>query len=88
MAYEVKTPILLETINVARAVIQGAQDGTIIAADRRDMLGGARVIQSAVRDDIRARLADPRVRAQEAKLIEAENTTKAVAPPQGQQPAA
>ncbi len=71
MAYEVKTPLLLESIEAARAVIKGAQDGSIAAADRRDILGGARTLQSAVSHDIRARLADPRIRAQEAKMIEA-----------------
>jgi len=72
MTYEVKTPLLLESIEAARMVIRGAQDGSIASTDRRDILGGARALQSAVAHDIRARLADPRIRAQEAKLIEAE----------------
>jgi hypothetical protein len=71
MSYEVKTPLLLESIEAARVVIRGAQDGSMASADRKDVLGGARTLQSAVAHDIRARLADPRIRAQEAKLIEA-----------------
>jgi hypothetical protein len=72
MSYEVKTPLLLESIEAARAVIRGAQDGSMASSDRKDILGGARTLQSAVAHDIRARLADPRIRAQEAKLIEAD----------------
>jgi hypothetical protein len=71
MAYEVRTPLLLESIEAARTVIGATKDGSMAPAERRDLLSGARVLQSAVAHDIRARLADPRIRAQEAKLIEA-----------------
>jgi hypothetical protein len=70
LAYEVKTPLLLESIEAARSVISAAKDGSMAMAERRDILSGARALQSAVAHDIRARLADPRIRAQEAKLIE------------------
>jgi hypothetical protein len=71
MAYEVKTPLLLESIAAARQVISACSDGSIAPSERRDMLAGARALQNAVAHDIRARLMEPRIRAQEAKLIEA-----------------
>jgi len=72
MAYEVRTPLLLESIAAARFVIDAAKTGSMAPAERRDILSGGRLLQTAVAHDIRARVADPRIRAQEAKLIEAE----------------
>ena len=70
MTYEVKTPLLLESVDAARAVITGVQTGAMEAATATRVLSGARVLQSAVSTDIRARLAGPRIAAQEAKLIQ------------------
>jgi hypothetical protein len=72
MTYEVKTPLILESVTAARAAISGIQDGSMEPRFASVVLAGARVLQGAVREDIRARLADPRIRAQEAKLIEGE----------------
>ncbi len=72
MTYEVKTPLLIESVEVARAVIRGVQDGSMEMATATRVLSGARILQTAVSSDIRARLADPRIRAQEAKLLEAQ----------------
>ena len=70
MTYEVKTPLLMESVEAARAVISGVQTGAMEAGIATRVLSGARVLQSAVSTDIKARLAAPRIAAQEAKLVE------------------
>lgn len=72
MNYEVRTPILQESVEAARSVIIGVQDGSMEMTTATRVLSAARVFQSAVSTDIRARLAAPRIAAQEAKQIEAE----------------
>jgi hypothetical protein len=67
MAYEVKTPVLLESIQAARAVIKGLQDGAMEPKEGTVILGGVKALQGAVREDVRARLAAPRIAAHEAK---------------------
>lgn len=68
--YEVKTPLLCESVEAARAVIRGVQTGEMEAAAAMRVLSGARVLQTAVSTDIKARLAAPKIAAQEARLIE------------------
>jgi hypothetical protein len=69
--YEIKTPLLAESVEAARAVIAGMQTGEMEPAVASRVLSGARVLQAAVATDIKARLAAPKIAAQEAKLIEA-----------------
>jgi hypothetical protein len=71
MSYEIKTPLLIESVEAARAVITGVQNGEMEPATAMRILSGARVLQSAVAADIKARLAAPKIAAQEAKLIDA-----------------
>lgn len=70
MSYEVKTPLLCESVEAARAVIRGVQTGEMEAATATRVLSGARVLQTAVSTDIKARIAAPRIAAQEARMIE------------------
>lgn len=70
MSYEVRTPLLVESVEAARAVIAGVQTGEMEAQTATRVLSGARVLQSAVSTDIKARLAAPKIAAQEARLIE------------------
>ena len=76
MSYEVTTKLLIETVDAAREVIRGVQSGEMEMAAATRVLGAARVMQSAVAIDIRARLADPRIRSQEAKLIETQKSAQ------------
>ncbi len=69
--YEIRTPLLVESVEAARAVIHGVQSGEMEASTATRVLSGARVLQTAVSTDIKARLAAPKIAAQEAKLIEA-----------------
>lgn len=61
MSYEVKTPLLLRSVSAALKVIDGVQDGSMDRKDGQVVLGGARVLQAAVREDVRARLAAPKI---------------------------
>lgn len=79
MSYEVKTQLLLESVAAARVVINGVQDGSIEMATATRILSGARVLQSAVAHDIRVRLAEPKIRAMEAKLVEAQQQQRLAA---------
>lgn len=72
MTYAVSTPLLLESVDAARSVIDGVQSGAMEAMTATRVLAAARVLQTAVSTDIRARLAAPKIAAQEAKLIEQE----------------
>jgi hypothetical protein len=74
--YEIKTPIVNESVEAARAAINGIQTGSLEPRFAAIMISGARALQSAVTTDIRARLAAPRIAVQEAKLIEAETQAK------------
>ena len=71
MTYEIKTPIVQESVIAARAAISGIQNGVLEPRHAAVMVSGARALQSAVATDIRARMAAPRIAAQEAQLIEA-----------------
>lgn len=80
MSYEIRTPLLIESVEAARAVITGVQTGQMEAATATRVLSGARVLQTAVSTDIKARLAAPKIAAQEAKLIEQAEQQKLAAP--------
>ncbi|HZT90361.1 MAG TPA: hypothetical protein VFA12_20640 [Stellaceae bacterium] len=71
MSYEIRTPVVLESVEAARAAISGIRDGSLEPRHAAIVVSGARALQAAVVTDIRARLADPKIRAQEAKLVEA-----------------
>jgi hypothetical protein len=68
--YEIKTPIVNESVEAARAAIVGIRTGSLEPRHAAIMISGARALQSAVSTDIRARLAEPKIAAQEALLIE------------------
>lgn len=67
MAYEIATPVLQETVTLARAAAAGIQDGTLDTKPAHVLLGAGRVMQGAVREDVRARLAAPRIKAAESR---------------------
>lgn len=71
MTYQIKTPIVQESVIAARAAISGIQNGALEPRHAAVIVSGARALQSAVTTDIRARMAAPRIAAQEAQLIEA-----------------
>lgn len=88
MAYDIQTPLLLESVDAARAVIRGVQTGEMEVATATRVLSGARVLQAAVVADIKARLAAPRIAAQEAKLIDAAGPERIAGPKSSAQAAA
>lgn len=72
MIYEIKTPLIMESVEAARAAIEGIQDGSLEPRHASILISGARSFQSAVSTDIKARMAAPKIAAQEAKLIDQE----------------
>lgn len=70
MSYEVKTPMLLEAADAARAVISGLLSGSMEAKDANALNGAAAKLIGVVSNDVKARLAAPRIAAYEAKTIE------------------
>lgn len=86
--YEVRTPLLLESVEAARAVIRGVQTGEIDVATATRILSGARALQQAVAIDVKARLAAPKIAAQEAKLIEEQSPDRLAGPRASAQAAA
>jgi hypothetical protein len=70
MTYEIRTPIVSESVEAARAAIAGIQSGALEPRHAAIMISGARALQSAVATDIKARIAAPKIAAQEALLIE------------------
>jgi hypothetical protein len=69
MAYEIATPICLEATELARQLADEAETPS-------QKLGAARVLLSALAHDIKARLAAPKIRAYEAKMIENADTPR------------
>lgn len=76
MSYEVKTPLVTEAVDAARMAIVGIQAGTLEPRAANIVLGGARVYLSAVNTDIKARIAEPKILASEAKLVEVSRAKK------------
>lgn len=70
MPYEVTTPVLVEAIEVARAVIRGIQAGELEPREAAQINAAGRLMVAGVRDDVRARLNQARIAAYEAKQIE------------------
>lgn len=70
MSYEVKTPVLIEAIDVARHIVKGIKDGSLEIKEANALNGAARQMTAAVSADVRARLAAPKIHAHEARLVE------------------
>jgi hypothetical protein len=68
MAYEVRTPALLEAIAFARGAAVGIMDGSLESRAAGVLVGAARAISGAVGADVKARLNASKIR-----LIEARN---------------
>lgn len=76
MSYVIKTPLLAESVDVIRRAIAGLESGAIEPRPAGQMISGARAFQTAISTDIKARLAAPRIAAQEARLIEGSEDAK------------
>ena len=68
MSYEVKTPMLLEAAEAARAVIAGIREGSMEPKDANAINSAAGKLIGVVAGDVKARLAAPRIAAYEAKV--------------------
>lgn len=76
MSYEIKTPMLIEAADAARAVIAGISTGTMDPREAREINSAAAKLISVVSTDVKARLAAPKITAHEAKLIESSVSPK------------
>lgn len=72
MSYEIKTPLIAESVDALRYAIDGIKTGALDARPAGVIISGAKGLQSAIGIDIKARLADPKIRLAEAKLVETE----------------
>lgn len=70
--YEVKTPIVLESVEAARIAISGIRDGSLEPSHANVLVRGARALQGAVAVDIRARMAGPKIDALEQRVAQAD----------------
>lgn len=69
MAYEVRTPALVEAMSFARLAAQGITERSLPAREAGQLIAAANSINKAVGTDIKARLALPRIMAEEAKIM-------------------
>jgi hypothetical protein len=79
MPFEVKTPALIEAIELARAAAEGVQTGRMERGDATVLNTAAGRMINAVGNEIKARLAAPKIAAQEAKLVEGEQARRLTA---------
>lgn len=78
MSYEIGTPILRESVEMARRAAEGVLAGAMEPKHANTVLSAARTFQGAVRTDVQARLARPRI---ERFEIEADRQRQAIAAP-------
>lgn len=67
MSFDVRIPILRESVENARAVIAGVQDGSMERYQANHVLGGTRLLQTAVKIELAVRLAEPKLEAAAAR---------------------
>lgn len=79
MSYEVRTPVLVDTIKFLRNASQGLASSSMEAKDAKAIADVEDKVIKAVGMDIKARTALPKIMASEAKLIEQAQTTPAIA---------
>jgi len=60
--FEVKTPILLTSIEYTKKAVDGVLTGALEPKQASVVVSGARALQSAVNTDIKARLSEPKLR--------------------------
>ncbi|MDA8253011.1 MAG: hypothetical protein M0Z28_28110 [Rhodospirillales bacterium] len=71
--YEIKTPIVNESVTAARAAIAGITSGAMEPKQAGTIISGARALQNAVNVDLKVRLAAPKI-----AMIEKEQASAAV----------
>lgn len=72
MKYQVETPLIVESVDAVRYALDGLKSGALEPKQAGHFISGARALQNAVSSDIKARIAMPKIIAQEAKLVETE----------------
>jgi hypothetical protein len=83
MTYEVKTPMLLEAADMARAAFRGVTSGAMDPKEANVANGSADKLIKVVGGDVRARLSAPKIAAFEARAASGQHTVLV-----GDQPAA
>jgi len=70
--FEIQTPALQEASDAFRNVIAGRQDGGMERDEARDIVAAGNGVVRAVGQELKVRLAMPRIAAAEAKMIDHE----------------
>jgi len=71
--FEITTPSLKEAEAAFRGVIAGRQTGAMEHDEARDIVSAGNGVVRAVGQELKVRLAMPKIAAMEAKMIEAED---------------
>lgn len=74
--FEIQTPALKRAADEAIAVIDGRKNGTMEKDEAQDVLVGSNRLIQAVGQELKVRLAMPKLAAMEAKMIEAESASQ------------
>jgi len=80
--FEIQTPALKDAMDAFRNVISGRQSGAIEKDEARDIVAASNGVVKTVGQELRVRLAMPKLTAMESKMIEGQavdNTQKAIA---------
>lgn len=72
--FEITTPALREATDAFRGVISGRQSGAMEKDEARDITAAAGGVVRAVGQELKVRLAMPKIAAMEAKMIEADRS--------------
>lgn len=70
--FEIQTPALREATDAFRGVIAGRQSGTMEKDEARDITAAGNGVVKAIGQELKVRLAMPKIAAMEAKMIEGE----------------
>lgn len=70
--FEIQTPALQEASDALRNVIAGRQNNTMEREEARDIVAASNGVVRTVGQELKVRLAMPKIAAAEAKLIEQE----------------
>lgn len=69
--FEITTPVLKQASDAALAVIDGRMKGTMEKDEARDIIAGVNATTRTVGEELKVRLAMPKLAAMEARMIDA-----------------
>ena len=77
--FEIQTPALRDTVSALQDVISGRKGGVVEKDEARDIISAGNGVIRAVGQELKVRLAMPKLAAMEAKMIEGESKAKQIA---------